>query len=105
MPTGAVLTETGVSASKPSFAARRISTDTVLEPALVTARSARPLPSKSAATMPFGLSPTGMLGSGVKPGPSATVTLSVPMLLVARSVFPSPLKSPAASARGVCPVL
>ena len=104
MPIGEALTGIADSASKPSLAARRRNTETVLGAVFVTAMSERPSPLKSALAMPTGLSPAAIGVSVVKLGPSATVTLSPSRLATARSGRPSALKSPTASERGVWPV-
>ncbi len=106
---GLAATVTGEPASgtKPLFAALRSRTETELAAPLLTARSGRPLPSKSAAAIPTGLAPAATDPSAVKlppPVPSRIVTFALALLATARSSWPSPSKSATAICRGLPPV-
>src|SRR4051812_13039961 len=82
------------------------STDTVLDPKLVTARSSRPSPVRSTAATKDGLTSVAKLWAAWKvpsPFPSSTETLFDVQLHTARSFLPSPLKSPTATQCGLVP--
>src|SRR5438128_2486728 len=89
-----------------TWAVLLISTETLLEKSLVTARSGLPSPLKSPTATEEGLVPVAKLCAGWKvpsPLPSSTDTSLEPELAVARSCTPSPLKSPTATDLGLLP--
>src|SRR5947207_15657606 len=81
-----------------------ISTETVLEPRLATARSGLPSPLRSPTATDAGLVPAAKANGARKvaaPLPNSTETLLEPKLATARSGLPSPLKSPTATEKGL----
>src|SRR5262249_15921571 len=81
-------------------------TETVLDPALATARSSLPSPLKSRTATETGFVPTEKARAVRKvpsPLPSRTETVLSGLVAIARSCTRSPLKSPTATNTGVAP--